>query len=188
MLLTLRQTSSAQEWQIAINSPSTFSYLLCVSSVLVPLVCLRGWFGIPLLTDWSSCTSEHDCSKLEKRKHFHWWGEGYPIWESNHLMLWPERNARAHTHTHTHTSLFNLCSHSFPPSLPRLFVMFHLPGLFECINQSSRGAIAITHLVRIREKENERESMRETEKMTERGQCPKSEREKRESGGSWERE
>lgn len=35
----------------------------------------------------------------------------------------------------------------------RLFVVLHLPGLFECINQSSHSTTAITHLVRIREGE-----------------------------------
>lgn len=51
--------------------------------------------------------------------------------------------------------------------------MFHLPGLFECIYQSGRGATAITHLVRIRERERKGEGRREsiteeTEEMTER--------------------
>lgn len=83
-------------------------------------------------------------------------------------MLWhepPHTRARTHKHTRAHISLQSLLSLLFS-ALPHLFVMFHLPGLFECINQSSCGAIAITHLVRIRERENERESTRETEKMT----------------------
>lgn len=53
--------------------------------------------------------------------------------------------------------------------------MFHLPGLFECIYQSGRGATAITHLVRIRERERHRKGegrresiTEETEEMTER--------------------
>lgn len=92
-----------------------------------------------------------------------------------------------HTHTHffltiLHSSLSSLSSHSFAPSLTHLFVVFHLPALFECINQSSCGATAITHLVRIRETENERESVEKMGQITEWGSNKKGEREKERSG------
>ncbi len=107
--------------------------------------------------------------------------ENQTTWCSGFQMhYWGLQHGRTHTHTHTHlfslplshSSLCNLFSHSFL-SLLRLFVVLHLPGLFECINQSSHRATAITHLVRIRERKEGREReggghIRDTETMTKR--------------------
>lgn len=94
---------------------------------------------------------------------------------------------RIHTRTDTSDSLNLLSPISpltlFSPSLPRLFVVFHLPGLFECINQSSRGATAITHLVRIRERKREWEGEWESEHSGDRTrQQPRG----RKEGEQWE--
>ena len=107
--------------------------------------------------------SGHDCSKLEKREHFHWWGEGYLP-----LKIQPLDAATTDTHTRTHIlylSLQSFLSLVFFSSLLRLFIVLHLPGLFECINQSSHSATAITHLVRIKEREGGREGITETGKQ-----------------------
>lgn len=87
---------------------------------------------IPLLADWSHgyTVSKRDCSKLEKREHFHWWGQGYltlrtkPPDASAVPIASLEFLPHGHTRTHSllsdsHSSLSNLSSHFFfffPPS------------------------------------------------------------------------
>ena len=113
--------------------------------------------GIQLVADWSYSMSEHDCSKLEKREHFHWWGEGHLPLRIKPLdaaasengitgvsTTWTHRPTHTHTHTHSRTLFLSLpLSLSLSPALLSPIVpltLFFSPSSVCLLCSTSQGS------------------------------------------------